>query len=93
MATDFRSYEPPEFEDDDHFVPPPTPPLPIGDLHFWAIVGALVGGPGLLFFSAVIPVLERAWSAVGLMLTVVGFVLLVLRLPKNRRDDDPGAQV
>ncbi|MFK5633878.1 MULTISPECIES: hypothetical protein [unclassified Ornithinimicrobium] len=92
MATDFRSYEPPE--EDDHFVPPPTPPLPAGDLHFWAIVVGLVGGPLLVFLSAVVPLLGRGWTSVGATLTLVGFGLLILRQPsRRRRDDDWGAQV
>ena len=93
MATDHRSYEPPELEDDDHFIPPPTPPLPAGDLHFWAIVIGLVGGTLLVLLSAVIPILRIQWAAVGVLLGLVGFVLLVLRLPRHRRDDDWGAQV
>lgn len=92
MATDFRSYSPPEEED--HFVPPPTPPLPAGDLHFWGILVGLVGGPLLVVLSAVVPVLDPAWTGVGAALTVAGFVLLVLRQPRQRHHgDDWGAQV
>lgn len=91
MATDHRSYEPPEEED--HFVPPRPAPLPAGDLHFWAILVGLVLGPLLVFVSAVVPVLDRAWTFVGAALTIAGFVLLVLRQPRHRRDDDWGARV
>lgn len=93
MATDHRSYEAPE--EDDHFVPPEPPPLPAGDLHFWGIVLGLVGGPLLVVLSVVIPVLDRPWSLVGLLLAVAGFVLLVLRQPSRRDPDDRshGAQV
>lgn len=93
MATDHRSYEPPEDEDDDHFVPPPPPPLPAGDLHFWAIVGGLVLGPLLVALSAIIPLLDPVWTTVGALLTLAGFVLLVLRLPRHRGDGDWGAKV
>lgn len=95
MATDHRSYEPPEDDDEGHFVPPPTPPLPAGDLHYWAIVIGLVGGPLLLVLSAVVPLLSIGWAAVGTVMTLAGFVLLVLRLPQRRRpfDNDDGAQV
>ncbi|GAA5161974.1 hypothetical protein [Ornithinimicrobium tianjinense] len=92
MATDHRSYEPPEDEDDEHFVPPPPPPLPAGDLHFWAIVIGLVLGPLLVALSAVVPLLSSVWTTVGVLLTLAGFVLLVLRLPR-RRDGDWGARV
>lgn len=91
MATDHRSYEPPE--EDDHFVPPRPDPLPAGDLHFWAILVGLVVGPLLVFLSAVIPVLDRVWTFVGAAMTIAGFVLLVLRQPRYRRDDDWGARV
>ena len=95
MATDFRSYEPPEFEEDDHFIPPPTPPLPVGDLHFWAILICLVVGPALILGSVVLPILGRGWSVVGLVASVLGFILLVLRQPKHRDhyEGDSGAQV
>lgn len=92
MATDFRSYSPPE--EDDHFVPPPVPPLPAGDLHFWAILVGLVGGPLLVVLSAVVPVLDTGWAGLGAALTVAGFVLLVLRQPRDRGSGgDWGAQV
>ena len=91
MATDHRSYEPPE--EDDHFVPPRPDPLPAGDLHFWAILTGLVVGPLLVFLSAIVPVLDRVWTFVGAALTITGFVLLVLRQPRYRRDDDWGARV
>lgn len=91
MATDHRSYEAPE--EDDHFVPPRPDPLPAGDLHFWAVLVGLVLGPLLVFLSAIIPVLDRTWTFVGAVLTGAGFVLLVLRQPRHRRDDDWGARV
>lgn len=92
MATDHRSYEAPE--EDDHFVPPPPDPLPAGDLHFWAALVGLVLGPALVLLSAVIPLLPRTWTGVGAVLMVAGFVLLVLRQPRYRRDDgDWGARV
>lgn len=93
MATDHRSYEPPE--EDDHFVPPEPPPLPAGDLHFWGIVVGLVVGPLLVVLSAVVPVLDPPWTLVGVLLAVAGFVLLVLRQPPRRGPDDGshGAQV
>ena len=93
MATDHRSYEPPEDEDDEHFVPPPPPPLPAGDLHFWAIVIGLVLGPLLVALSAVVPLLGSVWTTVGVLLTLAGFVLLVLRLPRSRGNGDWGARV
>ena len=93
MATDHRSYEPPE--EDDHFVPPDPPPLPAGDLHFWAIVAGLTIGPLLVVLSAVVPVLDQPWTLIGVLMSIAGFVLLVLRQPQRRGPDDGthGAQV
>lgn len=95
MATDHRSYEPPEDPDEDRFVPPPPPPLPAGDLHFWGIVIGLAGGLLLLVLSAVVPVLPMWCATLGLAMALGGFVLLVLRAPRRREDrgDDWGAQV
>lgn len=95
MATDHRSYEPPEDQDEDHFVPPPPEPLPAGDLHFWGIVIGLVVGPLLVVCSAIVPLLPPGFAALGLVLAVAGFVLLVLRQPRRRRpfDNDDGARV
>ncbi len=94
MATDHRSYEPSE-DDEDHFVPPPTEPLPAGDLHFWGIVVGLVAGPLLVVLAAVVPLLHPGFAAVGVLMTVGGFVLLVLRQPRRRLpyDGDDGARV
>lgn len=88
MATDHRSYEP--VEEEDHFVPPDPPPLPAGDLHFWAITVGLVLGPFLVLISAVIPILDRGWTTVGVLLAITGFVLLVLRQPTRRHPGDHG---
>ncbi|KUG53514.1 hypothetical protein AVL62_01615 [Serinicoccus chungangensis] len=95
MATDHRSYEPPEVEDDDHFVPPPPEPLPAGDLHFWGIVVGLVVGPLLVVLAAVVPLLHPVFAVVGAVLAIGGFVLLVLRQPRRRPpfDGDDGARV
>ncbi|MGI8949157.1 MAG: hypothetical protein ACR2FV_14530 [Ornithinimicrobium sp.] len=79
---------------DDHFVPPDPPPLPAGDLHFWAILVGLSLGPLLLLLSTVLPLLDGpVWGALGVVLSVTGFVLLVLRSPGRDGDDDWGAQV
>lgn len=84
-----------ELDVEDHFVPGPTEPLPAGDLHFWAIVVGLTLGPVLVFLSAGLPAVPTTpWGLLGGGLTVVGFVLLVLRSPRRRREDDgSGAQV
>lgn len=89
----WRSWSEPEVEE--HYIPPPPPPLPAGDLHLWGIVIGLLGGPLLLLLTLFVPAFhDSTWKWVGVLLGVVGVVLLVLRLPRQR-DDDPtgGARV
>lgn len=94
-AAQWRQWEGPEGADpaDDHFVPPEPPPLPAGDLHFWAILVGLTLGPLILLLSTVVPLLDGpVWGVLGVVLSVGGFVLLVLRSPDGG-DDDWGARV
>lgn len=78
-------------DEDDHFVPPPPPPLPAGDLHFWAILIGLTVGPVILILTHVFPLLRgEIWSWLGVLLSVGGFVLLVLRSPTDRDPDATG---
>ncbi|USQ81674.1 hypothetical protein NF556_08515 [Ornithinimicrobium faecis] len=89
----WRGWE--ESDEEEHFVQP-TPSLPAGDLHLWAIVIGLLGGPLLLVLSSMFHVLDSGWwTATGILLSVGGIVLLFLRLPKNRdyTDSSGGAQV
>ncbi len=89
----WRGWEGPDEEE--HFIPP-TPPLPAGDLHLWAIVIGLLGGPIVLILSEVFNVLTwGGWTPLGIVLSVAGVVLLFLRLPKHRdyTDSSGGAQV
>lgn len=87
----------PDAEADEHFEPPPVAPLPPQeDLHFWGIVVGLVAGPLLLLWLVLFrPADSDWWLLAALALTVGGFVLLVLRQPRNRDHDDPdnGARV
>ncbi len=85
----------PNDEEEEHFVPAPPDPLPAGDLHFWAILVGLTVGPLLVFLSAALSVIAgMPFGALGVMLTVLGFVLLVLRSPRRRSGDEgSGARV
>jgi hypothetical protein len=84
-------------DDDAHFEPGPTAPLPPQeDLHFWGTVVGLVAGPLLLLWLVIFkPDVSGWWTLGALGLTVGGFILLVLRQPLSRDDDDPdnGARV
>lgn len=89
----WRSWE--ESDEEEHFIQP-NPPLPAGDLHLWAIVAGLLGGPLLLILSEVFNVLRADWwTPLGILMSVAGVVLLFLRLPKSRdyTDSSGGAQV
>ncbi len=81
--------------EEDHFVPAATDPLPAGDLHFWGIVAGLTIGPLLILLSALFSAIDTIpWGALGMIGTIAGFVLLVLRSPKHRSGDDgSGARV
>lgn len=85
--------EPPELRDDpdDHFEPGPTAPLPPQeDVQFWGIIAGLVGGPLLLLWLVLFrPSVSGWWTLAAVGLTVGGFVLLVLRQPGTRDEDDP----
>ncbi|QGN57558.1 hypothetical protein [Nostocoides sp. HKS02] len=87
--------DPLELSDDDdedaHFEPGPTAPLPPQeDLQFWGIVVGLVAGPLLLLWLVLFrPDVSSWWTMAALGLTVGGFVLLVLRQPQSRDEDDP----
>jgi hypothetical protein len=91
--------DPHELDDeaDEHFQPGPTAPLPPQeDLQFWGIIVGLVAGPLLLLWLVIFkPDVSDWWTLGALGLTVGGFVLLVLRQPHSRDEDDPdnGARV
>lgn len=86
-----------DLDDDDHFEPGPTAPLPPQeDLQFWGIIVGLVAGPLLLLWLVLFrPDVSDWWTIGALGLTVMGFVLLVMRQPQSRDEDDPdnGARV
>ena len=84
-------------DEEEHFQPGPTAPLPPQeDIHFWGIVVGLVAGPLLLLWLVIFrPDVSDWWLLAALGLIVGGFVLLVLRQPHSRDEDDPdnGARV
>ena len=86
-----------DLDDDDHFVPGPLAPLPPQeDLQFWGIIVGLVAGPLVLLWLVLFrPDVSDWWTLGALALTAGGFVLLVLRQPHSRDEDDPdnGARV
>lgn len=89
-----RDYEPAEGADEG-FVPPEPPPLPRGDLISRLLWLGVIGGPLFLLIVAV------AWQDAPQLLKLAavaafagGFVALVVRMPRDRtEDDDDGAVV
>ncbi|MDU0315162.1 hypothetical protein RKE38_15800 [Phycicoccus sp. M110.8] len=84
-------------DEEEHFEPGPVAPLPPQeDLQFWGIIVGLVAGPLLLLWIVLFDQDMGLWWTLGALgLMVGGFVLLVLRQPHSRDEDDPdnGARV
>lgn len=83
-------------DDEEGFDPPPVSPLPspASDWPFYLALGGLVLGPLWLIWLVVASPTERSlmWLAGGL--TVVGFITVVARQPRDRDPDEgDGAQV
>ncbi len=77
-------------EDDGGYEPPPPAPLPHDDVQFWSICVALVGGPlWLIYLFAFERDCRPLWWILACLTCVLGVVLLVLRQPTNREQQDP----
>ncbi|GAA2108655.1 hypothetical protein GCM10009759_48700 [Kitasatospora saccharophila] len=84
-----RDYSPAEDPDEGHFVPPEPPPLPPADTTAKFAWLAVLGGPALLLFDAVVWHEVSGWPAwVGLLSFLGGFGTLVARM-KDRDEDEP----
>ncbi|HEY5179110.1 MAG TPA: hypothetical protein VIJ07_04940 [Dermatophilaceae bacterium] len=82
----------PEYEE--HFEPPPTAPLPVGDLQFWAIIAGMCGGPLLLLYLVLFNrEAGSGWMLTAIAMSVGGFALLISRLPRDHEDGDDGARL
>ncbi len=82
-------------DDDDHFVPPDVElPSAEEDPMYWATFACLAGGPLLLLY---VLIFDRGgsgwWIVTALTMTVVGFVMLVLRGGTERDPFDDGTRV
>ncbi|MGF1429739.1 hypothetical protein [Kitasatospora sp. LaBMicrA B282] len=84
-----RDWEAAEDPDEGHFVPPEPPPLPTGDTTAKFAWIAVLGGPALLLFDALVWREVSGWPAwVGLTAFLGGFTTLVVRM-KDRDPDEP----
>ncbi|RKE18689.1 hypothetical protein [Streptomyces sp. TLI_171] len=86
---DGRNYSLAEDPDEGHFVPPEPPPLPAADTTAKFAWLAVLGGPALLLFDAVVWREVSGWPAwVGFLAFLGGFGTLVARM-KDRDEDEP----
>ena len=108
-ASAWRAAEPPNLDDgsvggadaateaeDEHFEPPEVVLPPQEDLHFWGAVIGLVAGPLMLLYVVFArPFHSTRWFAAAVVVSLVGFALLVLRQPAHRdpTSGDDGARV
>ncbi|MEU9126768.1 hypothetical protein AB0D08_01415 [Kitasatospora sp. NPDC048540] len=84
-----RDYTAAEDPDEGHFVPPEPPPLPPADTTAKFAWMAVLGGPALLLFDALVWREVSGWPAwVGVAAFLGGFATLVARM-KDRDDDEP----
>ena len=82
--------------EDEHFEPPEVVLPPQEDLHFWGAVIGLVAGPLMLLWVVFArPSHSVRWFLISVLVSLVGFGLLVLRQPKHRdpTSGDNGARV
>ncbi len=83
-------------DDDEHFEPPEVELPPQEDLHFWGAVIGLVAGPLMLLWVVFArPSHSTRWFVVSVVVSLIGFGLLVLRQPNHRdpTSGDNGARV
>lgn len=82
--------------DDEHYEPPPVVLPPQEDLHFWGAVIGLVAGPLMLLYVVFArPFHSTRWFIASVLVSLLGFGLLVLRQPRSRDelDGDDGARI
>ncbi|MDQ6715664.1 MAG: hypothetical protein M3Z83_06105, partial [Actinomycetota bacterium] len=93
LGAAWRQHHP--VEEELHFEPPPPAPLPPAeDKHFWTMLGALVGGPLLFLYLLLFNRDGNGWwMTFAILISVAGFVLLVLRQPAVRDDGDDGIRL
>jgi hypothetical protein len=76
-------------EDDDHYRPPPSPPVPRLSRQALLAVTLLLIGVLLLAVPSLVGLDQEAGMLFGMVSILSGGALLVLRLRDSRSDDDP----
>jgi hypothetical protein len=82
--------------EDGHYDPPEVVLPPQEDLGFWGAVIGLVAGPLMLLYVVFArPFHSTRWFVAAVVVSLVGFALLILRQPKHRdpTSGDDGARV
>lgn len=82
--------------EDEHFEPPEVTLPPQEDLHFWGAVIGLVAGPLMLLYVVFArPFHSTRWFVASVIVSLLGFALLVLRQPRTRDEleGDDGARI
>ena len=82
--------------EESHFEPPEVELPPQEDLHFWGAVIGLVAGPLMLLYVVFArPFHSTRWFVASVVISLLGFALLVLRQPTHRdpTSGDDGARV
>ena len=89
----WRGHTPPP--EDEHYQPPPPNLPPVHDATYWLAVAGMTLGPLLVIWAAMVSRNPDPgwWVLTGIVLTVAGFGLMVLRGSGERDPDDNGAQV
>jgi hypothetical protein len=82
-------------EEEHHYTPPPPAPLPPSeDKHFWLMIIALVAGPLMFLYLLLFNRDGNGWWMMfALLVSIAGFVLLVLRQPLDRDEGDDGIRL
>ena len=83
-------------DEEPHFEPPEVVLPPQEDLSFWGAVIGLVAGPLMLLYVVFArPFHSTRWFAAAVVVSLLGFALLVLRQPTHRdpTSGDDGARV
>jgi hypothetical protein len=80
--------------DDDHYVPPPTPPLPrLATVTRWALIG-IIAGVLALVLPLMIGLNAPVWTCAAAVVAIVGGgAVIVARMGNDPHDGDDGAVV
>jgi hypothetical protein len=93
-ATSSSAPKPAVDPDDDHYVPPPAPPLPrLATVTRWALIG-IIAGVLALVLPLMIGLNAPVWTCAAAVVAIVGGgAVIVARMGNDPHDGDDGAVV